>query len=64
LGGLNDEIVNGVKRGVVFRYLWDRAKAGEFKVFISALTLAEVYKTKRSQTPATPLLDEFLEKIE
>jgi predicted nucleic acid-binding protein len=64
LGGLNGEIVNGIKRNVVFEYLWDRAKAGDFKVMISALTLAEVYKTKRSAVAGSPVLDEFLEKIE
>jgi predicted nucleic acid-binding protein len=64
LGGLNGEIINGLKRGVVFNYLWGRAKSGDFKVLISALTLAEVYKTKRSATPESPVLDEFLEKIE
>ncbi len=58
-GGINDEIINGVKRGVAFRYLWQRAKAGDFKVFISALTLAEVYKTKRHSTPGQPVLDDF-----
>jgi len=64
IGGLGDEICNGIKRGVIFRYIWDNAKAGVFPIFISAITLAEVYK-KKSQPNATPdsTLDEFLEHI-
>jgi predicted nucleic acid-binding protein len=64
IGGLDSEIVDGVKRGVIFQYLWERAKAGDFKIYISALTLAEVYKTKRRATPTGPVLDAFLEHIE
>lgn len=44
LGGLNKEICGGIKRGVVFRYLWEAAESGNFKIYISALTIAEVYR--------------------
>lgn len=69
LGGLNGEICNGIKRKVVFDWLWRQAQNGKFKVFISAMTLAEVYKLKR-RTDAPPAdtrlihVDEFLECIE
>ena len=70
IGGLNEEICNGIKRGLVFRWLWNEAKEGRFeKLYISAMTLAEVYKSKKRRgepTIATPTecLDEFLELIE
>jgi predicted nucleic acid-binding protein len=70
LGGLNGEICNGIKRAVVFNWLWAKAKGGKYeKVYISALTLAEVFKTKkRTGEPAvetaTDSLDEFLTLIE
>lgn len=70
IGGLHEEICKSVKRGVVFQWLWNEAKTGRFeKVLVSALTLAEVYKTKlRTGEPAvvtpTENLDEFLELIE
>ena len=63
LGGLNNEIKNGIKRGVIFRHLWSKAEDGEFKVFISAITLAEVYKKRRLAKPSDKLLEEFLECI-
>ena len=70
LGKLKEEICRTIKRAVVFDWVWQRAKAGEFEVVISSLTLAEVYKTKRridGQVEATELetehCDEFLELI-
>ena len=44
IGGLNKEICGGIKRGVIFKYLWEAAQNGNFKVYISALTIAEVFK--------------------
>jgi len=67
IGGLGDgEICRGIKRKVVFDWLWQRAKDGAFEVYVSAITLAEVYKTKRNTNIATEpsVLDEFLERIE
>lgn len=67
IGGLGDgEICRGIKRKVVFDWLWQKAKDGAFEVYISSITLAEVYKTKRNTERATasPVLDEFLERIE
>lgn len=43
---LNNDICRGIKRDVVFDLLWEKARKGEFTVFISAFTLAEVYKEK------------------
>lgn len=65
LGGLNHEICNGIKREVVFRHIWQEAKDGKFEgVFISALTLAEVYKRRPRLMPAAAVLDEFLAHID
>ena len=64
IGGLGDgEIAKGIKRHVVFRFLWDKAKAGAFPVRISAITLAEVYKKQKCQTPSSGVLDEFLSYV-
>jgi predicted nucleic acid-binding protein len=64
IAGLGDgEIVKGIKRGVVFRYLWEKAKTKEFPVLISAIAIAEVYKKKKRVTADHGLLDEFLEHI-
>ena len=57
------EICNGIKRHVVFQFIWERAKAGEFPIFISAIALAEVYKKRRKMTSGDKALDEFLEYI-
>ena len=63
IAGLDGEICKGVKRAVVFRYILEKAKSGEFIIFIAAITLAEVYKTKKRAKSTDPLLDEFLELI-
>jgi predicted nucleic acid-binding protein len=63
LGGLNEEIVNGIKRRVVLDYLWDKAKSGEFSVFISALAIAETFKKKNHPKSTNKVLDEFLDLI-
>jgi predicted nucleic acid-binding protein len=60
IGGLVGEIAKDIKRDVVFDFLWQEAKAGKFKVFISALALAEVYKKKSAIKPGDAVLDEFL----
>lgn len=61
IGGLNGEICSTVKRGVVFHHIWEKARAGEFTIFISAIALVEVYKKKHRQKSDAELLDEFLE---
>ena len=48
---------------MVFRYIWERAKAGDFPVLISAITLAEVYKKRRRDPITVSTLDEFLEYV-
>jgi predicted nucleic acid-binding protein len=63
IGGLNGEICNGIKRRVVLDYILEKARTGEFKVFISALTIAEVYKTRKRAKSGDKQLDEMLEVI-
>lgn len=63
IGGLNEEIVNKIKRRVVLDYLWERAKAGEMKVFISSFLLAETFKKRHTPKLDTGKYDEFLEFI-
>ncbi len=73
LGWKNREIVNGVDRFSVFQSIWEAAQRGEFKLFISAMTFAEVYKlrhesfTQPVQTVAQLLADfeeSFIEVVE
>jgi len=66
LGGVNEEIRDGIKRHVVFNYIWDRAKEGKFRILTFAITIAEVFKKKKPihATPETPMLDEFLNMME
>lgn len=64
VGGLNKEIVNRVKRRVVLDYLWERAKAGDFQVFISAFCLAETFKKRRGPSlKEGKCYEEFLDFI-
>jgi predicted nucleic acid-binding protein len=63
LGGLNEEIRNNIKRRVVLDYLWDKARSGEFYVFISAFAIAETFKKKTHPKPTDKMLDAFLEYI-
>jgi predicted nucleic acid-binding protein len=64
IAGLGEgEIVKGIKRHVVFKFLWEKARAGAFPVFVSAIALAEVFKMHKRLTPTNALLDEFLEYI-
>lgn len=64
IGGLSGEICNGVKRGVIFSRLWDRATNGDFPIYISALVIAEVFaKPGKSKTPEVAQRS-FLQLIE
>jgi hypothetical protein len=64
IGGLGDgEICRGIKRAVVFQWLWEKAERGEFQVFISALALAEVFKRRKSLSTDEAAGDEFLELV-
>ena len=64
IAGLGEgEIVKGIKRHVVFKFLWDKAKAGAFPVFVSSIALAEVFKMQKRLIPTDALLDDFLEHI-
>jgi predicted nucleic acid-binding protein len=64
LGGLNNEIVRYVKRGVVYRYLIDKAKDGEFKIHISTVAIAEVYRAKDLGMASGSVLDDFMSLLE
>ena len=59
LGGFNNEVRNHVKRGVVFQSLIERARLGDFKIFIAAAAIAEVYKTQSWGTSDQDRLDEL-----
>jgi predicted nucleic acid-binding protein len=64
IGGIGDgEITKGIKRNVVFRHIWERAKAGDFPILISAIALVEVYKKKKGTVAGGEMLDEFLQHI-
>jgi len=64
IAGLDEEICRGIKRGVVYRYILAQVKAKEYRISLSAIALAEVYKKKRFATPEGKSLDEFLELVE
>ena len=53
LGWKNREIVKGVDRYAIFQTIWEAAQRGEFKLYTSAMTFAEVYKL-RHQTVIQP----------
>lgn len=64
IAALDKEICGGIKRDIVFHHIWEKAKDGDFQVFISAITIAEVYKRKTRPTALSEhSLDEFLELI-
>lgn len=64
IGGLNDEIAGGIKRGVVFRYLVECAKNKDFKLYVASALIAEVYRPALSRTiPEVPVMDAFLELL-
>ena len=60
IGGLRKELCRGIKRDVVFEYIWNRALEGQCKIYTSALTLTEVYKRRDSAHQlGEPILDEL-----
>jgi predicted nucleic acid-binding protein len=64
IGGMNDEIRNCIRRGVLYRDLLRRARMGEFQIHISAAAIAEVYKLKTWGTATTQCLDEFMSLVD
>jgi predicted nucleic acid-binding protein len=55
IGWLNREFINGKDRREIARSILDRARAGEFQITISAITVAEVVKIPDpSISPLTP----------
>ncbi len=63
IAGIEGEIVDGIKRDVIFRSIWAAAKAGQFKLYMSAIAIAEVYKMKYREMPSSGTLVEFIELI-
>lgn len=65
LGGLNQEIVDGVKRGVVFSYLLERARAREFTIHIATVAIAEVFQSKTyGMQSGAACLNDFMSLLE
>jgi predicted nucleic acid-binding protein len=64
IGGIGNEICRGVKRGVIYQYLMDRVRCGDFRVLVSSLAIAEVFKKKRFPGPPDTVLDEFIDLVE
>lgn len=49
---LNREVVGGIDRYAVADHIIQAAEAGDYRIYISALTLAEVHKLPRGTKPA------------
>ena len=65
IGGLNREIANGIKRGVIFDYLIECARNGDFRIYIASALIAEVYKPVRPGLISSgPSLDAFLSLLD
>ena len=60
LGGLNDEIKNFVKRGVIFRFLIERARAKEIKIHLATAAIAEVYRSRSWGSAEGECLEAFM----
>ncbi len=54
LGWKNREMVKGVDRYAIFQSIWEAARRGDFKLYTSTMTFAEVYKL-RHQAHAQPI---------
>lgn len=65
LGWKNQETRNGVDRYAVFQSVWEAAERGEFKLYTSALTFAEIYKLRHERnTQPTPTVEALLADLE
>ena len=64
ISGIDGEICRGIKRGVIYQHLLEEVRAGTFRILLSAMALAEVYKKKRFTTSSERLIDEFLQLVE
>ena len=63
IGGYKKEICNLIKRGVVFDFLLEKARQQEFKILISSVAIAEVYRKKPDSPTTEGALDDFLELL-
>ncbi len=57
IGWIHEEVIGGVDRKRIAEHIITRAEKGDFQIFISALTLAEVHK-KRGHERLTESEDE------
>jgi predicted nucleic acid-binding protein len=64
IAGLNDEIEDFVKRGVVYRYLIDSARAKDFQLFMATAAIVEVYRIRGAGPTASARLDDFMVLID
>ena len=54
-----------MKRGVVYSYLLERARAGEFKIHIASVAIAEVFQSKTHGIQSgSPFLEDFMSLLE
>jgi predicted nucleic acid-binding protein len=56
-------VIGGVDRYVIFQHIWELAEAGQFKLYTSAITFAEVYKLRHQKTaqPTSTVADLLLD---
>ena len=64
IGWIHEEIIDGVDRRRIADHIITRAEKGEFQVFISALTLAEVHKKRGYERLTEDEDEEILEFFE
>jgi predicted nucleic acid-binding protein len=65
LGWKNREVINGTDRYAIFQHIWQKAEAGEFKIFISPLVIAETFKLRhQSHTQPLPTITDLLQDFE
>lgn len=72
LGWKNHEVINGKDRYAIFQHIWQKAEAGEFKIYTSPLAIAETFKLRHTNVqPLQTVLDvlkeferEFVESVE
>ena len=73
LGWKNHEIIKGKDRHAIFTHIWQQAEAGEFKIYISPLVIAETFKLRHQPNiqPTQTILDvlkeferDFVESVE
>ncbi len=64
IASIQNETIKGVKRGEISTHVLDVAERGAYKIYTSALTLAEVYKAHGSPSLSRDATKTFLEYCE